>query len=92
MTRKKIHKVDEPENVSGFWGVRFRSPSMFEKMRRPAWATKVARSESAGSHVIMGKTPSGNWLAQSVRIKKAAGDKSYARRTAREIRKKIEGD
>lgn len=62
--------VEEKKN---FYRVRQRSPSLFIKFRTPAWASRVAGTESRGSRVVMGTTKTGSWKVQSVIIRKRKG-------------------
>lgn len=74
----------------GFIHVRYRPPSQFERVRTPGWAKDVAESVSSGALVRMGRTPAGNWLVQSILIKKGHGKtKQDAMRLAGQIRRKI---
>jgi len=88
MSIPKIKEVGTDR--ANFYGVRFRPPGQFVQMRTPHWAMNISQSVSQGSEVVMGLTPAGNWLVQTVLIKKVAGDKRYARRVAKKIVRKIE--
>lgn len=60
-------------------------------MRTPGWAVRIAQSHSKDAKVVMGRTPSGNWLVQAVLIKRARGkSKRDARRLAKRIVRDIE--
>jgi len=86
-------KIKKTTKEDGFYHVRFRSPSQFSKIRTPDWAANVAGDISKGAEVRMGRTKQGgNWLVQSVLIKRASG-KTYndARRLGRRIQKEIDG-
>lgn len=73
-----------------FISVRFREPSRFSTIRTPGWAARVAQTESKGAKVRTGRTSAGNWLVQSVLIRRARGkSKRDARRLARRIQRKI---
>lgn len=76
-----------------FYHVRYRNPSQFERIRTPDWAAGVARSESKGAEVRMGRTAAGTWLVQSVLIRRGGGKtKQDAMRLAGRVRRKIEDD
>jgi hypothetical protein len=73
-----------------FYHVRFREPSRFSEVRTPGWAARVAQSVSDGAKVRMGRTPAGNWLVQSVLIKKTVPSALYAMNKARRIVREVE--
>lgn len=74
-----------------FFHVRFRQPGRFDRIRTPDWAARVARSESKGAEVRMGRTDAANWFVQSVLVKTGAGKThADARRLARRIQKEID--
>lgn len=84
-------KIKKVTREGSYYHVRFRQPWRFEKIRTPDWAARVARSESKGAEVRMGKTEADNWLVQSVLLKpKGIRDKNHAKSIAARIRKEIE--
>lgn len=84
---KKTTREGDDDN----YHVRFRQPSRFDRIRTPAWARRVARDESKGAVVRMGRTPAGNWLVQSVILTpRGIQGKRHARRIARRIQRKID--
>lgn len=86
----RIKKVTR-EGEAGTYHVRYRQPGRFGKIRTPKWASRVARSESKGASVRMGKTPAGNWLVQSILLTpKGIRDKNHAKSIAARIRREIE--
>lgn len=85
----KIKRVDSSPD-GNYYHVRFRPPSQFKKVRIPDWAANIANSISKGAQVKMGETEAGNWLIQSVVVRKKYHRKRDARRLAKKIVKKIE--
>lgn len=74
-----------------YFHVRYRPPSQFDQIRTPGWAAKVAHSVSRNAKVRMGKTPAGNWLVQSVLIRRGHGKtKNDAMSLASRIMDKVE--
>lgn len=85
-------KIKKTAKEDQYYHVRFRQPSQFSSIRTPDWAANIASSISKDAEVRMGKTKQGgNWLVQTVLIKRAPG-KTYndARRLARRIQKKVD--
>lgn len=87
-----------PRNLPGvdetptFFRVRFRMPYQFITCRTPEWGMKAAQSISKGSKVVTCKNAKGEWLVQSVMIRKGYGKtKADAKRLAKAIVRKIEG-
>lgn len=81
---KKVSSKDE------FYHVRFRPESQFTRIRTPNWAETVSESVSEGSKVRMGRTQAGNWLVQTVLIKKTMSAKK-AMNQAQKVVSEIEG-
>lgn len=74
-----------------YFHVRYRQPGRFDRIRTPAWASRVANSVSKNAKVRMGETSADNWFIQSVLIEKPGiRDKNHAKSLASRIRKKIE--
>jgi hypothetical protein len=79
------------EEYGTYWAFKIRPSSQFVKLRTPSWARNVAESVSKDSYITMGQTKAGNWLVQSIKIKKVGKSKEKAKELALRISKKIDG-
>jgi len=84
----RLLSVKSVETEDEYIHVRFRDPDEFEEIRTPEWASNAAQDVSAGSRVRMGRRD-GDWVVQSVLIKKSVGT-SKAREQSERILEKLE--